>query len=421
MKNISDSILPLDDWIEWFVKEWLVPNFRDVFQTIQWPVQQVLENLDIFLNWMPPIVLLFAATIFAWRIAGRGVAIFTAIAVLCFDMFGIWSETMTTLAMVLTAVAFCALVGIPVGILASRSDRFATILRPILDIMQTVPAFVYLVPIVMLFGVGLVPGIIATIILAVPPNIRLTNLGIRQVQSELVEAGYAFGSSRRQVLWEIQVPLASRTIMAGLNQTLMLSLSMVVIAALIGAGGLGLTVLTGINKLDVGSASLGGLGIVLMAIVLDRITQAYGTAATPGKANWTFVGAGRAALAFPGNVGRALGGDHKQLAHVARVAAVTAIAVALVVWSATSVEPDEDAMRTAWITWEQTDAGKKARDGEKITYQLREKRRCTRTPFFESGFLCSFLVVDPTDKDNRRIRRARFNHSSGSWRVLEVL
>lgn len=421
MKNISDSILPLDDWIEHFVKEWLVPNFRDVFQMIQWPVQQVLENLNVFLNWVPPIVLLFAATIFAWRIAGRGVAAFTAIAVLSFDVFGIWSETMTTLAMVLTSVAFCALAGIPLGILASRSDRFATALRPVLDIMQTVPAFVYLVPIVMLFGVGLVPGIIATIIFAMPPIIRLTNLGIRQVQTELVEAGYAFGSSRRQVLWEIQIPLALRTIMAGLNQTLMLSLSMVVIAALIGAGGLGLTVLTGINKLDVGSASLGGLGIVLMAIVLDRITQAYGTAAAPGTTRWTFVGAGRAALAFPRNFGKALGGDRTQIVHVVQVGAVAAIAVALVVWSATSVEPNENAMRTAWINWEKTDAGRKARRQDAVTYRLREKRRCTRTPFFESGFLCSFLVVDPTDKDNRRIRRARFTLSDGRWQVLEVL
>jgi glycine betaine/proline transport system permease protein len=424
MKNISDSILPLDDWIEWFVKDWLVPNFRDVFQVIQWPVQQVLEGLDIFLNWLPPIVFLFVVVIFAWRVAGRGVAVFTVIAVLCFDIFGIWPETMTTLAMVLTSVAFCAVVGIPLGILASRSDRFAAILRPILDIMQTVPAFVYLVPIVMLFGVGLVPGIIATIIFAMPPVIRLTNLGIRQVQSELVEAGYAFGSTRRQVLWEIQVPLAMRTIMAGLNQTLMLSLSMVVIAALIGAGGLGLTVLTGINKLDVGSASLGGLGIVLMAIVLDRITQAYGTApaAAAGGGSWTFAGFGKAAMAFPGHAMEALRGNRKQIAHVVRVGAVTAIAVALVVWSATSVEPGERAMRTAWSSWIKTASPQQleAVEGEHH-FRLARKRACTRTPFFERGFLCSFLVIDRSDKDVRRVRRARFAFADGRWQILEVL
>jgi glycine betaine/proline transport system permease protein len=176
-------------------------------------------------------------------------------------------------------VVFCAVVGIPLGILAARSDRFATIIRPILDIMQTIPAFVYLVPIVMLFGVGIVPGIIATIVFAMPPIIRLTNLGIRQVRSELVEAAYAFGSTPWQVLWAVQFPLALRTIMAGLNQTLMLSLSMVVIAALIGSGGLGLIVYTGLGRLDVGSAALGGIGIVLLAIVLDRITQSLGQGA----------------------------------------------------------------------------------------------------------------------------------------------
>jgi glycine betaine/proline transport system permease protein len=210
----------------------------------------------------------------AWRYAGRGVAAFAFVSLIFIDLMELWPETMTTLAMIITAVLFCAIVGVPLGIAAARSDRFAAVLRPILDIMQTVPPFVYLVPIVMLFGVGIVPGVIATIIFALPPIIRLTNLGIRQVRAELVEAAYAFGSTPRQVLWEVQVPLALRTIMAGLNQTLMLALSMVVIAALIGAGGLGLTVFTGLGRLDVGAATEGGVGIVLLAIILDRITQA---------------------------------------------------------------------------------------------------------------------------------------------------
>src|SRR3546814_1496487 len=183
---------------------------------------------------------------------------------------------MTTLAMVLTAVVCCALAGIPVGILAARSNGFAAALRPVLDIMQTIPPFVYLVPIVMLFGVGMVPGIVATIIFALPPVIRLTNLGIRGVPGELVEAAYAFGSTPRQVLWEVQIPLALRTIMAGLNQTLMLSLSMVVIAALIGAGGLGLTVYTGLGRLDVGTAAAGGTGLVLIAVILARLPHPHG-------------------------------------------------------------------------------------------------------------------------------------------------
>jgi len=275
--RISDHyVLPLDDWVETFVKDWLVPNLRPAFQAIMWPVEQVLSGLEAGLLAIPFVVFLAVGTLFALWVAGRGVALFTAIAIVLFDLLGVWEETMTTLAMILTAVLFCAVVGVPLGIFAAQSDRFAAAIRPVLDIMQTIPPFVYLVPIVMLFGVGIVPGVIATIIFAMPPIIRLTNLGIRQVRGELVEAAYAFGSTRRQVLWEVQIPLALRTIMAGLNQTLMLALSMVVIAALIGAGGLGLTVYTGLGRLDVGAATLGGVGIVLLAIALDRVTQALG-------------------------------------------------------------------------------------------------------------------------------------------------
>ncbi|TLF51639.1 proline/glycine betaine ABC transporter permease [Halomonas urmiana] len=275
--SISDFYtLPLDDWIEVLVKDWLVPNFRPLFQALEWPIDQVLGGLEGALLWLPYPVFVVVVPLIAWRAAGTPVAIFALSAVLMLDLLGIWRETMITLSMIITAVAFCVVVGVPVGILAARSDRFAGLIRPVLDIMQTIPPFVYLVPIVMLFGVGIVPGVIATIIFALPPMIRLTNLGIRQVQGELVEAGLAFGATRRQLLFEIQVPLALRTIMAGLNQTLMLSLSMVVIAALIGAGGLGLTVFTGLGRLDIGRASLGGIGIVLLAILLDRVTQALG-------------------------------------------------------------------------------------------------------------------------------------------------
>lgn len=285
------GIIPLDDWVEWLVKDWLVPNFRGVFQVIEWPVDQVLSGLEAALLAIPFILFLIVAPLVAWRFAGRAVAIFTFLALLAIDLIGVWSETMTTLSMIVTAVIFCAIVGVPLGIAMARSDLLARIFRPILDIMQTIPPFVYLVPIVMLFGVGIVPGVIATIIFALPPVVRLTNLGIRQVQAELVEAGFAFGSTKRQVLWEIQIPLALRTIMAGLNQTLMLALSMVVIAALIGAGGLGLTVYTGLGRLDIGAAFVGGVGIVLLAIILDRITQALGDPTGRAQANWTFAGA----------------------------------------------------------------------------------------------------------------------------------
>jgi glycine betaine/proline transport system permease protein len=277
MVSPSDILtIPFDDWVNVFVRDWLVPNFRPFFRTIQWPVTQVLNGLDGFLNATPMLVFTAVLSILAWRTAGTGVALFTLIALSFIDMIGLWAETMTTLSMVVTAVFFCALMGIPLGILAARSDRFQAVLRPVLDIMQTVPSFVYLVPIVMLFGVGIVPGIIATIIFALPPIIRLTNLGIRNVREDLVEAAEAFGSTAWQTLWEVQFPLAMRTVMAGLNQTLMLALSMVVIAALIGAGGLGLTVFTGLGRLDVGNATAGGIGIVLLAIILDRITQALG-------------------------------------------------------------------------------------------------------------------------------------------------
>jgi glycine betaine/proline transport system permease protein len=268
--------IPFADWINLFVRDWLVPNFRPFFRSMQWPVSQVLNGLSTFLNATPMLVFTAALALIAWRTAGRGVAIFTLVALVFIDLIGLWPETMTTLAMVVTAVFFCVVIGVPLGVLAARSDIFQAVLRPILDIMQTIPSFVYLVPIVMLFGVGVVPGIIATIIFALPPIIRLTNLGIRNVRHDLTEAAVAFGATPWQSLVEVQFPLALRTIMAGLNQTLMLALSMVVIAALIGAGGLGLTVFTGLGRLDVGNATAGGVGIVLLAIILDRISQALG-------------------------------------------------------------------------------------------------------------------------------------------------
>lgn len=270
------ATIPFDDWINAFVRGWLVPNFRPAFRAAQVPVTLVLNNLDALLQWIPMIVTTALTALVAWRWAGRGIAIFTIVGFAFIDMIGLWPETMTTLAMIITSVLFCALVGIPAGILAARSDLFWSIIRPVLDVMQTIPSFVYLVPIVMLFGVGMAPGIIATIIFALPPIVRLTNLGIRNVRGDLTEAARAFGSTEWQMLWDLQFPLALRTIMAGLNQTLMLALSMVVIAALIGAGGLGLIVNTGLGRLDVGGATAGGTAIVILAIVLDRITQGLG-------------------------------------------------------------------------------------------------------------------------------------------------
>lgn len=265
--------IPLDDWIQAGV-DWLVLNLRPFFLAIRWPVARTLDGLEAFFQTMP--VWLFLAVLFAiaWRIAGRHMAISAVASFLFIGFLGLWPMAMTTIAMVMTSVTFCVIAGLPLGILAARNDTLWKTIRPVLDAMQTTPTFVYLVPIVMLFGIGNVPAVMATIVAAMPPMVRLTNLGIRQVQTELVEAGQSFGCTSAQLLREVQIPLALPTIMAGLNQSLMLSLSMVVIAALIGAGGLGLTVYQGINRLDVGLGGIAGIAIILLAITLDRMTQA---------------------------------------------------------------------------------------------------------------------------------------------------
>jgi glycine betaine/proline transport system permease protein len=268
----EDKVIPLDSWVSQSV-DWLVENYRDFFQSLKWPVDQTLNGLDAGLNWLHPVVIIAVISFAAYRFSGKGLAVFSAVTLVLIGLLGLWEDTMTTLAMVLSSVVFCALAGIPLGIWAGRNNRFEAALRPVLDAMQTTPAFVYLVPIVMLFSVGNVAGVLATIVFALPPVIRLTSLGIRQVHPELVEAAQAFGATRWQVLRRVQIPLALPTIMAGLNQTIMMALSMVVIAALIGAGGLGSPVILGLNTLDIGQAVTGGLGIVLIAIILDRITQ----------------------------------------------------------------------------------------------------------------------------------------------------
>ena len=264
--------IPIADWIEKNIKEWLFTQ-RPLFKKLSAPIDTVLNSLDSFLNFIPFPIILLIFIFFAFKTNGLKFAVFTLISLIFIDLVDLWSESMTTLAMIFTAVFFCMIIGIPLGILASRSKTFEIILRPMLDIMQTIPSFVYLIPVVMLFGVGLTPGVVATIIFALPPIIRLTNLGIRQVGKGFKEAGFSLGLSKFLVLIKIEIPLSLKTIMAGVNQTLMLALSMVVIAALIGAGGLGLTVYIALGRLDVGSAVIGGTGIVILAIILDRITQ----------------------------------------------------------------------------------------------------------------------------------------------------
>jgi len=264
--------IPIGEWIEGNIKEWLFEQ-RPLFKKISAPIDTVLNSLDSLFNFIPFPIILLIFVFFAYRTNGLKFAIFSFVSLVFIDLVDLWSESMTTLAMIFTAVLFCMLIGIPLGILASRSNTFEIILRPVLDIMQTIPSFVYLIPVVMLFGVGLTPGVVATIIFALPPIIRLTNLGIRQVGKGFKEAGSSLGLTKFLILLKIEIPLSLKTIMAGVNQTLMLALSMVVIAALIGAGGLGLTVYIALGRLDVGSAVIGGTGIVILAIILDRITQ----------------------------------------------------------------------------------------------------------------------------------------------------
>ena len=276
MFSFEDKVIPLDIWISQFI-DWLVEGYRWFFQIIKWPVEVTLTGFESGLQAIHPLIIIGVIALIAWRVSGVKLAVFSAISLLIIGLLGLWDDTMITLAMVFASVLFCTIVGVPLGIWAGRSDRFESFLRPCLDAMQTTPAFVYLVPIVMLFSVGNVAGVLATIIFSLPPIIRLTSLGIRQVHPELIEAAVAFGATHGQVLRKVQIPLALPTIMAGLNQTIMMALSMVVIAALIGAGGLGAPVVLGLNTLDIGRATIGGLAIVLMAIVLDRITQSMGT------------------------------------------------------------------------------------------------------------------------------------------------
>jgi glycine betaine/proline transport system permease protein len=268
--------IPVGDWASEAI-HWIVTNFRYVFQNIKLPIDFILSGIEAGLRGCPPLVFIGLAFLLAWQVAGARTAAFVTAALFAIGAIGAWPEAMTTLAIVLTSVIFCCVTGIPLGILAAQKDSFEKLLRPALDFLQTIPSFVYLVPIVMLFGIGNVSGVIVTIIYALAPVVRLTNLGIRQVREDLVEASNAFGAGRLQTLLKVQLPLARPTIMTGVNQTIMLSLSMSVIASMIAVTGLGQMVLRGIGRLDIALATTGGLGIVLTAMVVDRISQGFGT------------------------------------------------------------------------------------------------------------------------------------------------
>ena len=257
--------------------DYLVTNYADTLEAMSAPFLKALVWLEHLLRSSPWWSIVLAVVVVAWVVSRRVVLSLAMGALLCvLGLLGLWDAGMQTLALMLLATALSVLIGIPVGILMARVDWLRAVLLPMLDVMQTMPSFVYLIPVVMLFGLGKIPALIATIIYAVPPLIRLTDLGIRLVDKEVLEASRSYGAGLWQQLFGVQLPLALPNIMAGINQTTMMALAMVVIASMIGASGLGNEVLLGINRLEVGRGLLAGLGIVVLAILFDRITQSYG-------------------------------------------------------------------------------------------------------------------------------------------------
>lgn len=257
--------------------DYLVINHGDSFEAVSKVLLVLLLSIEKGLRAVPAPVFILAIMLLAYAVSKRWLlALGMGLGLYLIGSLGLWNQAMQTIAIMLVAVMLALLFGLPLGILSARSDAFRALLSPVLDLMQTIPSFVYLIPAVMLFGLGKVPAILATIIYATPPLIRLVDLGIREVDSEVVEASRAFGATRWQVLKGVQIPLALPSIMQGINQTMMMALAMVVIASMIGARGLGETVLLGLQRNDTGLGVVGGIAIVVLAIIFDRITQAVG-------------------------------------------------------------------------------------------------------------------------------------------------
>jgi glycine betaine/proline transport system permease protein len=267
--------VPLGQWVSDLI-DWLLDTVPWLFDAISAVMQVLVDGLTDALVSPPPVVWIVVFTVLALLLRGPWLALYTLLAFLLVVSLELWAETMQTLALVLVAAVIAAAIGVPLGILAARHRAVSVAVRPVLDFMQTTPVFVYLIPAVFFFGVGVVPGVVATILFAIPPGVRLTELGIRQVDREVVEAAQAFGARPGQVLREVQLPLALPSIMAGINQVIMLALSMVVTAGLLGAAGLGAVVVRAVTQLDVASGFEGGLAVVLLAIFLDRLTASFG-------------------------------------------------------------------------------------------------------------------------------------------------
>ncbi len=267
--------IPLAKGID-FIMSWLLIHLDGFFDAIGFIILQVVVGFEALFLFLPWFVIIPLAGLAGWKLVGKcKTGLVFMILMFLIGSFGYWELSMRTLSLVVASVFFSLLIGIPMGINMARSDKTEAILKPVLDGMQTMPSFVYLIPALMFFGMGKVPAMFATIIYAVPPVIRLTNVGIRTVDVEAVEASKAFGATAKQVLFDVQLPLAKPAIMVGINQTTMMALAMVVIGSMIGAKGLGMEVLLAINRIEVGKGFEAGLSIVFLAIIVDRITFSF--------------------------------------------------------------------------------------------------------------------------------------------------
>ncbi|MBM7067448.1 choline ABC transporter permease subunit [Actibacterium sp. 188UL27-1] len=270
MDWLEEHKIPIGAWAKAAV-DWLTQNMVWFFDGLSAALEGIIDGLLWVLQTPHAFIVILAITAISWWRRSPGFTIFTAMGLLLIVNLGYWEETTETLALVLAAATVCMGVGVPLGIAAARSPVLYRIMQPVLDLMQTIPTFVYLIPALILFGLGMVPGLIATVIFAIPAPIRLTHLGITSTPTALIEAGTAFGSTKSQLLWKVELPYALPQIMAGLTQTIMLSLSMVVIAALVGADGLGVPTVRALNTVNIAQGFEVGVAIVLIAIIFDRM------------------------------------------------------------------------------------------------------------------------------------------------------